>query len=212
MGRAATNAKRASLVAVPKTLTRRIIGLTGGIATGKSTVSDYLVSRYALPVLDADVYSRLAVEKGSDVLNSITERYGSNILLPDKTLNRAALGQIIFNDSEEKRWVEQQIHPFVRNKFDEVTKSFPTEQTLIYSIPLLFEANLTHLVSEIWVVYCSPAQQKVRLMARNQLSAEDAQARIDAQMSLEEKCDRAHYTLDNSKTQQHLFAQVDAVL
>jgi len=191
---------------------RRIIGLTGGIATGKSTVSAYLLSQHALPVLDADEYSRAAVAKNSDILAAIACRYGSDILLSDETLNRVALGQIIFNDAGEKRWLEQQIHPFVRAKFDEVTASFSVAQTLVYAIPLLFEANLTHLVSEIWVVYCSPTQQKARLMARNQLSAEDAQARIDAQMPLREKCDRADHILDNSSSQTTLFAQVDALL
>ena len=191
---------------------RRIIGLTGGIATGKSTVSEYLASQYSLPVLDADIYARLAVEKGSDVLELIAQRYGSKILLSDGMLNRPALGKVIFSDPDEKHWLEQQIHPFVRDKFQQETALFPTAQTLVYSIPLLFEANLTHLVTEVWVVFCGPHQQKKRLMARNQLSAEDAQTRIEAQMAIEEKCDRADFVLDNSGSKEALFAQVDALL
>ncbi len=191
---------------------RRIIGLTGGIATGKSTVSDYLVSRYGLPVLDADVYARAAVEKGSEILGVIGDRYGPNILLPDGTLNRPNLGKIIFTNNTEKEWLEQQIHPFVRQKFGEVTAALPAKQTLIYAIPLLFEANLTHLVNEIWVVTCTSAQQKERLMTRNQLSAANAQARIDAQMSLAQKCKLADHVLDNSSTQSSLFSQVESLL
>jgi len=146
---------------------RRIIGLTGGIATGKSTVSDYLETRHGLPVLDADVYARQAVEKGGEILSAIAHRYGAQILLPDGDLDRRALGNIIFNNSAEKKWIEQQIHPFVRAQFDTVTETFLPEQTLVYSVPLLFEANLTHLVTEIWVVFCHKNQQEQRLMDRN---------------------------------------------
>lgn len=202
----------AEQAADPPTDPRRIIGLTGGIATGKSTVSDYLARQYRLPVLDADVYSREAVAKGSEILMVICDRYGPKILLPDGTLNRANLGQIIFHDPAEKKWLEQQIHPFVRAKFTAVTETFPLSQPLVYSIPLLFEANLTHLVTETWVVFCKLAQQKERLMKRNSLSSHDAQLRIDAQMILAEKCERADHVLDNSASREKLFSQIDEVL
>ncbi len=191
---------------------RRIIGLTGGIATGKSTVSDYLASRYGLPVLDADVYAREAVAKGSEGLSAIAHRYGPDILLPDGTLNRPRLGQIIFNDITEKEWLEQQTHPFIRTRFKEVSDSFPPNQTLVYSIPLLFESNLTHLVTEIWVVTCEATQQKQRLIARNHLSPEDAQSRMDAQMALKDKCALADHVLDNSTNKDDLYFQIDSLL
>ena len=191
--------------------TRRIIGLTGGIATGKSTVSNYLASQYGLPILDADVYARQAVEKGSEILDAIAHRYGPDILLPDGTLNRKHLGNIIFQNAAEKQWIESQIHPFVREQFTEATNAFSPSQMLVYSIPLLFEANLTHLVSEIWVVYCQPAQQKQRLMQRNQLSEAAASARINAQMDLEQKCKKADRVLDNVTTRENLFAQIDQI-
>lgn len=191
---------------------RRIIGLTGGIATGKTTVSNYLAGQHGLPVLDADVYARQAVAKGSEILAVIGDRYGPTILLPDGTLNRPNLGKIIFTNKAEKEWLEQQIHPFVRQKFAEAIAAFPVTQTLVYAIPLLFEANLTHMVNEIWVVTCTPAQQKERLMTRSQLSAADAQARIDAQMNLSQKCKLADQVLDNSATQSSLFSQVDSLL
>lgn len=194
------------------TSNRRIIGLTGGIATGKSTVSDYLSSQYGLPVLDADLYARQAVEKGSEILRAIAHRYGSTILLPNGTLNRKQLGSIIFQDMAEKQWVEAQIHPFVRAQFARVMQSFPTDQTLVYSIPLLFEANLTPLVTEIWVVYCHPQQQQQRLMQRNQLSAAAADARIHAQISLEQKCKQADYVIKNTATREDLSAQIDEIM
>ncbi len=86
---------------------QRIIGLTGGIGTGKTTVSDYLALHHRLPVLDADIYAREAVQPGSSVLNEIAERYGRDILLPDGTLNRRSLGNIVFNNPDERRWLEQ---------------------------------------------------------------------------------------------------------
>lgn len=191
---------------------RRIIGLTGGIATGKSTVSDYLASQYGLLVLDADVFAREAVAQGSEILRRVSDRYGSDILLSDGSLNRSRLGEIVFHDDVEKRWVEQQVHPYVRKRFKEETSAASSAQLLVYSIPLLFEANLTHLVTEIWVVACSPVQQLARLMSRSKLSKREAQARIDAQLSLAEKCDRSDYVLDNFGSREALFLQVDRLL
>mgnify|MGYP001802225833 CR=1 FL=1 len=191
---------------------QRIIGLTGGIATGKSTVSEYLATAHNLPILDADVYARQAVEKGSQILAAIAQRYGPNILLKEGTLNRSALGDIIFSDATEKTWVEQQNHPFVRAKFSQITSTFSPEQTLVYAIPLLFEANLTYLVTETWVVFCTPEQQEQRLMARNALTADAANSRINSQLDIREKCRQATHVINNTTTLDSLFAQVDRLL
>lgn len=190
---------------------RRRIGLTGGIGTGKSTVSDYLATTYQLPVLDADIYAREAVQKSSPILSLIAQRYNSNILLPDGTLNRKKLGEIIFNDIDERCWVEQQIHPYVRDRFSAEIDKLP-QQTVVLVIPLLFEAQMVNLVTEIWVVYCSRQQQLERLMQRDRLTLEQAQARIDSQMPIEEKCDRADIVLDNSSTLDALLKQVDTAV
>ncbi|MEL6332891.1 MAG: dephospho-CoA kinase [Cyanobacteria bacterium J06626_26] len=193
-------------------MTQRIIGLTGGIATGKTTVSDHLATSHHLPVLDADVYAREAVAGGSPILDTLSQRYGDNILLDNGTLNRRQLGTIIFNDPTEKRWVEQQIHPFVRQRFTQVSRDYPPTATLVYAIPLLFEANLTHLVSEIWVVSCRPEQQQQRLMARNNLSLAEANARINNQLPLTEKIAQADRVLDNSGDKSYLYQQIDDAL
>ncbi|MEO0866959.1 MAG: dephospho-CoA kinase [Cyanobacteria bacterium J06642_11] len=190
---------------------QRIIGLTGGIASGKSTVSDYLATAYHLPILDADIYAREAVALGSPILKTLAQRYGEAVLLADGDLNRPQLGQIIFNQPDEKHWVEQQIHPFVRQRFEQVRRDYPASQTLVYAIPLLFEARLTHLVSEIWVVACSPQQQLDRLMARNGLSQPEAQTRIDNQIPLSEKIPQADYLLDNSRDRNFLHQQIDQI-
>ncbi|MEO0456985.1 MAG: dephospho-CoA kinase [Cyanobacteria bacterium P01_A01_bin.114] len=193
-------------------MVRRIIGLTGGIATGKSTVSECLATVHHLPVLDADIYAREAVEPDSPILTALTERYGENILLPDGHLDRSKLGEIIFNNANEKYWVEQQIHPFVRQRFQTVAETYSPTQTLVYAIPLLFEAKLTSLVSEIWVVTCSPEQQLERLMARNHLTLAQAKARIMSQMPLHEKIIRADVVLDNSGSQAALFSQISLLI
>lgn len=190
---------------------QRIIGLTGGIATGKSTVSDYLATTYQLPILDADLYAREAVAVGSPILKTIGQRY-DGMLLADGSLNRRQLGTIIFNHPDEKQWLEQQIHPFVRQRFDQVRHQYPPTQTLVYAIPLLFEANLTHLVSETWVVTCSLDQQLQRLMARNNLSKPEAKARIDNQLPLSQKVAQADWVLDNSSDVATLYQQVDSAL
>jgi dephospho-CoA kinase len=193
-------------------MNRRIIGLTGGIATGKSTVSQYLATVHGLPVLDADIYARQAVTAGSPILAAIVQRYGSDMLQADGTLNRPKLGDLIFAQAAEKQWLEQQIHPYVRQRFAAETRPYPPSQTLVYAIPLLFEAGLTRLVSEIWVVTCTPAQQLARLMARNQLSQAQAEARIANQMPLAQKAAQADWVLDNSHSRETLYHQIDRAL
>ncbi|MBW4674223.1 MAG: dephospho-CoA kinase [Desmonostoc geniculatum HA4340-LM1] len=192
-------------------MTKRIIGLTGGIATGKTTVTNYLASTYNLPILDADIYAREAVSLGSPILGAIAKRYGQQILLPDGSLNRQKLGEIIFNREDERNWVEGLIHPDVRDRFlQAITQS--SSQTLVLVVPLLFEAGMTDLVTEIWVVHCSEEQQLQRLIQRNHLNREQAQARINSQLSIAEKVARADVVLDNSSTLEALLKQVDAAL
>lgn len=202
---------------------KRIIGLTGGIGTGKSTVSNYLASIHRLPVLDADVYARVAVQPGSPVLSQIAERYGAGVLLSDRTLNRRRLGEIVFSNPAERRWLEQQIHPYVRDRFFAELDALEAQQypTVVLVVPLLFEAGMTNFVTEIWVVYCSPAQQLERLIKRDRalaapheprLTLEQAQARINSQMPIEEKCAQADFILDNSSTLEALLKQVDLAL
>ncbi|MEB3830968.1 dephospho-CoA kinase [Phormidium sp. CCY1219] len=190
---------------------RRIVGLTGGIATGKSTVSNYLKKRHKISVFDADVYARQAVEKGSEILKRIAERYGGEMLQEDGTLKRKKLGEIIFKNPEEKQWLEEQIHPYVRDRLEEDAHN-TDDAIVVLDVPLLFEANMTDLATEIWVVYCTPQQQRSRLMQRDALSAEQAQARIHSQMSIETKRDRADVVLDNSATREQLIQQIDAAV
>lgn len=190
---------------------KRIIGLTGGIGTGKTTVSNYLAHHHQLPVLDADIYAREAVQLGSPVLSKIYERYGADIQLPDGTLNRKCLGEIVFSQPLERQWLEQQIHPFVRSRFQSELDTL-VAPTVVLVVPLLFEAGMTDLVTEIWVVSCSPEQQLRRMMERDRFSLEQAQIRINSQLPLQEKLSRADVVLDNSSTPDSLLKQVDLAL
>jgi dephospho-CoA kinase len=198
-------------------MSQRIIGVTGGIATGKTTVSDYLHQTYGLPVLDADVYAREAVQ--GEILDRIIERYGAGILddsqienpSQNRSLNRRKLGEIVFRDPPERKWLEGLIHPYVRDRFKTFAQQYQPN-TLVMVIPLLFEAKLQALVTEIWVVACDPDLELARLMQRNQLSEREAKQRIQSQMPLSEKILLADVVLDNNQTAAELFEQVDAAL
>ncbi|MEM1393458.1 MAG: dephospho-CoA kinase [Cyanobacteria bacterium P01_D01_bin.116] len=190
---------------------KRVIGLTGGIATGKTTVADYLADAYNLPILDADIYAREAVAINSPLLQQIVKRHGEQILLPDGNLNREQLGEIIFNQQQERLWIDSLIHPYVGDRLALGIKEASVE-TLVSVVPLLFEAGMTDLVTEIWVVTCSPKQQLNRLIERNHLTLEQAQARISSQMSLADKAKKADIVLDNSSNVEKLLQQVDVAI
>jgi len=191
---------------------QRVIGLTGGIAMGKTTVANYLASAYQLPILDADVYAREAVQPGSAVLAKTVARYGLKVLRPDQTLDRQYLGNIIFSNPQERLWLETQIHPYVRQCLQTKLKSLDQHPVVVMVIPLLFEAEMTDLVTESWVVRCAPTEQLQRLMQRSHLTLEQAQARVASQMPIEQKVAQAAVVLDNSSTTEVLLQQVNAAL
>lgn len=211
-------------------MAERVIGLTGGIGMGKSTVSAYLEKEYAIPVLDADIMARQAVTVAAPILQSIVDRYGPAILLPDGRLDRRQLGDIIFGQAAERQWLEHQIHPYVRDRFTTALASdYAAHSIVVLAIPLLFEARMTDLVKEIWVVYCSRQQQVERLLRRSMLlteqqnqhspsrlapplTQEQVESRINAQLDIQQKLDRADVILDNSGSQQQLFQTIDQVL
>lgn len=198
---------------------RRIIALTGGVGMGKTTVSNYLLTVYQLPILDADVVAREAVQSGSIVLSEVVERYGAAILLPNGQLDRLRLGEIVFNNSAERLWLEQRIHPYVRDRLETALNSSPltTSPIVVLVVPLLFEARMTDLATEIWVVYCPSEQQIERLMQREvqdsvYLTLDQIDARIKSQMAIDKKMQQATLVLNNSTTVSDLLKQVDAAL
>jgi dephospho-CoA kinase len=194
------------------TATRRVIGLTGGIGMGKTTVSNHLSEVHNLPVLDADLLAREAVAVGSPVLATIADRYGTGILHADGSLNRSRLGEIVFSSIPERLWLEQQTHPYVRDRLVSGMAELAQQPTIVLVIPLLFEARMTDLITESWVVHCSIASQLKRLMQRDSLSLEQAQARINSQMAIQKKLAHADRVLDNSSSLASLLEQVDRFL
>lgn len=188
---------------------QRIIGITGGIATGKSTMSEYLNTAYGLPILDADIYARQALTV--DLIAAIASRYGDRILQSDCTLDRAELGRIIFQDAAERQWLEAQIHPYVRDRLQaEAEQHQPS--TVIMVVPLLFESGMQDLVTETWVITCTAEQQLERLMQRNHLSEREAKLRIASQMPLAQKIALSDVVIDNSSGDADLHKQIDAAI
>ncbi|WP_028953061.1 dephospho-CoA kinase [Synechococcus sp. CC9616] len=192
---------------------QRRIGLTGGIASGKSRVGR-LLEAYGWPVLDADSYAREALAAGSDATLEVLKRWGDAVRAPDEPLglNRAALGRIVFSEIEARRWLEQLVHPVVRRRFEQDLKGLSEAPCIVLMIPLLFEAGQTDLCSEVWLVDCEEEQQLERLMQRDGLSEKEAQLRIKAQWPLSRKRPLADRIIDNRGPDTALNETVKALL
>ena len=186
----------------------RRIGLTGGIASGKSSVGRLLAAQ-GLPLLDADVYAREALAPGSPGGQAVLERYGAGVRAPGGAIDRAALGQIVFSDGAERRWLEELVHPLVRARFAAELEALVAEPLVVLVVPLLFEAGLEALCSEVWLVDCDETQQLQRLMARDGLGEADARARIAAQWPLARKRQLADVVLNNRGGPEQLATQVE---
>lgn len=175
----------------------KIIGLTGGIATGKSTVSE-LLTAYGFKVVDADVASRKAVKKGSKGLDQIREEFGQEAIDDNGEMNRKYVGELVFNNPEQRIELNKIVHPIVREIMEEEKNHYLNEgYNVIMDIPLLFENDLQDTVDEVWVVYTSESIQIERLMERNDLSQEDAKARVYSQISIDKKSRMADHVIDN---------------
>ena len=199
---------------------QRRIGLTGGIATGKSAVGGLLVAR-GLPLLDADRFSREALAPGSPGARAVLARYGARVRrMPPvegeesapPELDRAALGRLVFADAAERRWLEALVHPQVRERFADELARLAEAPEVVLMIPLLFEAELEGLCSEVWLVDCEEGQQLGRLMGRDGLSAAEARARIAAQWPLARKRPLADVVIDNRGQPSALAERVEAAL
>lgn len=190
-----------------------VIGLTGGIASGKSTVSQ-MIKEKGIRVVDADIIAKEAVSKGSAALHQIVQTFGEEVLLPNGELNRQQLGAIIFSDEEKRKKLNAIVHPEVRKEMlkqrDEGVSN--QETFVVLDIPLLFESKLEGLVDRIIVVYTTPDLQLSRLMNRNDLSEEEALNRIHSQQPLEEKCQKADRVIENTKDLAFMRKQLENIL
>ena len=192
---------------------QRRIGLTGGIATGKSTVGQLLAGRFGLPVLDADLYARGALAPGSPGARAVLARYGEPVASgAGDAIDRAALGRIVFADPQERRWLEQLVHPLVRQRFEAELERLADSPVVVLMIPLLFEAGLESLCSEVWLVMCRPETQLRRLVGRDGLQQQEAGARIAAQWPLARKQALADRLINNDGDSGALEQQLAAAL
>ncbi len=162
-----------------------IIGLTGSIASGKSTVS-HMLKELGYPIVDADLVARQVVEPGSETLQKINEAFDASVILPDGTLDRKKVGDLIFNDPESRKRLNDIIHPAIRKEMLRQRAAYVAEghQVVIMDIPLLFESQLQHLADKILVVSVTEENQLKRLIKRNGLSENEAAARISSQLPM----------------------------
>lgn len=176
-----------------------IIGLTGGIATGKSQ-SSKIFKELGCYVIDADKLSRTLTTKNSKCLKEIIETFGTDILKDNGTLNRKKLGQIVFNDKQAKKDLERIIHPHIIKKTNEIIAKKYNNTNIVVDAPLLFEVGLDRVCDKVIVIYTRYHIQITRFMKRDNISKEEAIKRISLQMPIEEKIRLADITIDNSGT------------
>lgn len=189
------------------------IGLTGSIATGKSTISS-MFSDYDIPVIDADKISREVVEPGQEAYIKIVDHFGKGILNLDNTLNRAKLGDLIFTNDDKREQLNNIIHPAIRKEMlhqrdDLIKKNY---KCVVLDIPLLFESGLTHFIDKVIVVYVDEKVQLERLMARNKYSQEEALRRMRSQMPVKEKARLADGVINNNGSKYESKVQLEELL
>ncbi|QTH39802.1 dephospho-CoA kinase [Cohnella sp. LGH] len=187
------------------------IGLTGGIATGKSTVAKLLTERGA-KLIDLDKIAREVVEPGQPALHAIAERFGQAVLQPDGSLDRKKLGAVVFSDLEERKALEAITHPAIRAVMKERMTRYEAEEPdrlVVVDVPLLFESKLESHFEQVMVVYVPRETQLRRLIVRDALTPEEAEKRLAAQMDIEEKKRRADILIHNTGTPEDTDRQID---
>lgn len=190
-----------------------IVGLTGSIASGKSTVS-HMFQDLDIPVVDADIISREVVEPGMEAYEEMIKQFGKEIMNSDSTINRATLGDLIFTDKEKREQLNSIIHPAIRKEMLRQRDELIAEgfNCVVLDIPLLFENNLTHYVDKTLVVYVDENVQLERLMKRNHYTKEEALLRIQSQMTLKEKVERADEVINNNGGKNETREQLKTLL
>ena len=184
---------------------QRRIGLTGGIASGKTTITNYIRKHKNIPILDADNLSRELIKPNTYWYKKILDYFGNKIIdnknNSERAINRKLLRNIIFKHSESKEWIEKLLHPLIKEKMIEECSQYKNNQTILLVIPLLFEAKFEDICTEIWLVKCPRETQKKILMTRDKISEKEAYESINLQLSFEEKRKFSDIILDNSDDQ-----------
>jgi len=190
-----------------------IIGLTGSIASGKSTVAK-MIESYGLPIVDADVVARQVVEPGTLTLKKIAEAFGPEVIAQDGSMDRVKVGSMIFHNEEMRKTLNSIIHPAIREEMLRQRDEFISfgEKNIFMDIPLLFESKLEHFVEKIIVVSVKKEVQLQRLMERNGFSEEEASARIATQIPVKEKEQLADAVIHNNGTLEDTAIQLQNIL
>lgn len=185
-----------------------VLGITGGIASGKSTVVDIFKAE-GFSVVDADIVAREVVEPNTPGLSQLVKVFGDEILLADERLNRKKLGALIFQDEKKRQLLNETLDPFIRGEIERQAKEAEqSSELVVVDIPLLYEGKYEAMMNEVAVVYVTPEIQLTRLIARNNLSENEALGRINSQLSLEEKKKRADIVFDNCGSKETTRQQV----
>jgi dephospho-CoA kinase len=189
------------------------IGLTGGIASGKSTVTG-MIRELGIPVIDADQVARDVVKAGEEAYAQIVATFGRDILQANGEIDRAKLGAIVFHNEQERKKLNAIVHPAVRRRIMAEKEAYVQNgaKTIVLDIPLLFESELTHFIDKVIVVYVDDDVQLERLMRRNGFSEEEALARIRSQMPLREKVKKADAVINNNGTVEETKQQLLQIL
>ena len=195
---------------------QRRIGLTGGIASGKTTITNYIRKHKNIPILDADNISRELIKPNTYGYKKILDYFGNKIIdnknNSERVINRKLLRNIIFKNSESKEWIEKLLHPLIKEKMIEECSQYKNNQTIVLVIPLLFEAKFEDICTEIWLVKCPRALQKKRLISRDRISEKEACETINHQLSFEEKRKSSDIILDNSDDQNKWIDIIEEIL
>ena len=190
----------------------KIIGITGGIASGKSTVTEFLRQK-GFQVVDADAVVHQLQKPGGRLYQVLVEHFGEKILLENAELNRTLLASLIFSNPEEQEWSKRTQGEIIREELAALRNQFAQTEALFFmDIPLLFEQNYASWFDETWLVYVNRYVQLERLMKRDQISKEAAESRLNSQWPLERKISLASHSLDNNGNQEQLIAQVVQLL
>ncbi len=184
-----------------------VIGLTGGIASGKTTVANLFHEQFGIEIVDADIIARQVVETGSEGLQAIHQHFGDDILTAEGELNRAELRKRIFANEDEKTWVNQLLHPMIRQRMEQELKNVTSSYALLV-VPLLTENNLQHMADRVLVVDVDEKTQIERTMNRDKVPIEQAKSILAAQATREQRLAIADDVIKNDAKNQKLLPQI----